>query len=261
MIEAVLLDLDNTLLHLDEKEFISSYLRLLSAKFSDVLSPKEFTNDFLSATSTMVRNCSSKTNIEAFLDDFNESVPTISKDEVLSRFTSFYSNEYTQLAGLCTPNPFTKDIMEKLLAMTSTKIVLATNPLFPRSAVLERISWAGIDAENFDLITHCENMHCSKPRTEYFLEICEKIAVKPNSCLMVGNDMTNDIAAGYIGMITYLVIDKQTPYFDPIKSLQKEISQDEIAPLPDFCGSLEELLLLIDLASGCSDQLEDRSHK
>ncbi|MFQ5978892.1 MAG: HAD family hydrolase [Candidatus Heimdallarchaeota archaeon] len=261
MIEAVLLDLDNTLLHLDEKEFISNYLRLLSASFSDVLSPKDFTNDFLRATSAMVRNCSSKTNLEAFFDDFNEFVPTLSKDEVLSRFTSFYSNEYTQLAGLCTPNPFTKDIIEKLVAMTSTKKVLATNPLFPRSAVLERISWAEIDTGIFDLITHCENMHCSKPRKEYFLEICEKIAVKPNSCLMVGNDMTNDIAAGRIGMITYLVIDNQTPYFAPIKSLQKEMSQDEIVALPDFCGSLKDLLLLFNLASGCSDQLEERSHK
>ncbi|MHA2371012.1 MAG: hypothetical protein ACXADX_19525, partial [Candidatus Hodarchaeales archaeon] len=88
MIEAVLLDLDNTLLYLNEKEFMSHYLALLTPKFSDILSPNEFIRVFLKATGTLMRNCGSKTNLEAFLEDFELEISTISRNEILERFES-----------------------------------------------------------------------------------------------------------------------------------------------------------------------------
>lgn len=252
MIEAVLLDLDNTLLYLNEKEFMSHYLALLTPKFSDILSPKEFIGVFLKATGTLMRNCGPKTNLEAFLEDFKRDVTTISKDEILNRFESFYSNEFAQIEKICAPNSLTGPLTEKLATMKHLKVILATNPVFPRVAVLERLSWAKITAEIFELITDCEIMHCCKPRKEYFIEVSKMINVNPMSCLMVGNDRINDMAAGSLGMKTFLVQENQSLDSTEFTSIQNEIAQNVEIPPPDFCGSLRDLVLLLNLI-GCSD--------
>ncbi|MFX0117558.1 MAG: HAD family hydrolase, partial [Candidatus Hodarchaeota archaeon] len=230
---------------------------------SDVLTPIDFKAAFLRATGVLMRNCGSNTNLEAFLKDFSEFLPTISRDEILSRFMSFYSNEYAQIGKICIENPLARNLIEKMSEFNSLKVVLATNPVFPRLAVLERLSWARIDAGIFDLITDCENMHSCKPRQEYFLEISEKIDVNPISCLMVGDDKINDMAAGTLGMTTFLVLEKQTPRLDAFRSIQKELAlvQNIKIPLPDFCGSLKDFLSLLDLVSHCSDHSKDLSHK
>ncbi|MHA2272261.1 MAG: HAD family hydrolase [Candidatus Hodarchaeales archaeon] len=247
MIEAVLLDLDNTLLYLNEKEFMSHYLALLTPKFSDILSPNEFIRVFLKATGTLMRNCGSKTNLEAFLEDFELEISTISRNEILERFESFYSKEFAQIGKICVSNPLANHLTEKLATMKQLKLILATNPVFPRVAVLERLSWAEIPADIFHLITDCEIMHCCKPRTEYFAEVTKMIDIDPMSCLMVGNDRINDMAAGSLGMKTFLVQENQSHNPSEFTSIQNELAQNVEIPPPDFCGSLRDLLLLLNL--------------
>jgi FMN phosphatase YigB (HAD superfamily) len=84
-------------------------------------------------------------------------------------------------------------------------MVLATNPLFPRIAIEERIRWAGIDPDAFSLITAFEDMHYCKPQIEYYREILEIINKRPEQCLMVGNDAEEDMIARILGMKTFLL--------------------------------------------------------
>ena len=79
-------------------------------------------------------------------------------------------------------------------------MVLATNPVFPKVAVLERLSWSGMKPEEFVLITYMENSKYCKPDPRYFLEICEKLGTTPDQCMMVGNDEFYDASCRKVGM-------------------------------------------------------------
>jgi len=70
--------------------------------------------------------------------------------------------------------------------------------------VEHRLEWAGVLDFPYALITTYENMHNCKPSPRYYLEIAEKIARKPEECIMVGNDAEADIApAAKAGMRTF----------------------------------------------------------
>ena len=90
------------------------------------------------------------------------------------------------------------------------KVVLATNPVFPMAAQLERISWIGLEKSDFDLITSYENSNFCKPNPKYYLDICDKIGVAPENCLMIGNDESDDMkGASMAGMECFLVTDNR----------------------------------------------------
>ena len=84
--------------------------------------------------------------------------------------------------------------------------VLATAPLFPDIAVRQRIRWAGLEPEDFAYITTYENSHYAKPNPDYYRELLEKLGKKGENCLMVGNDVAEDmIPARCAGMQVFLL--------------------------------------------------------
>ncbi|MCR5720084.1 MAG: HAD-IA family hydrolase, partial [Lachnospiraceae bacterium] len=87
------------------------------------------------------------------------------------------------------------------------KVILATNPLFPRTAVLSRMGWAGVKEEDFEHITTYENSTYAKPNPGYYTEILEKINANPEECLMVGNDAVEDTAAKKAGIDVFILTD------------------------------------------------------
>ena len=46
-----------------------------------------------------------------------------------------------------------------------------------------------------------------KPNPDYYREICEKMNLNPADCVMVGNDVTEDMAARELGMDVFLLTD------------------------------------------------------
>ena len=84
-------------------------------------------------------------------------------------------------------------------------LCLATNPIFPTSATLERLRWSGVDPAFFRFIPGLETMSTCKPRLEYYLDLATRLNVEPSECLMVGNDMEQDLPASEVGMGTFLV--------------------------------------------------------
>ena len=57
-------------------------------------------------------------------------------------------------------------------------------------------------------------MHFCKPYAEYYWEIAELIGCAPGECLMVGNAPVFDLAAGKVGMKTFLLGDGPRPQAD-----------------------------------------------
>ena len=80
-------------------------------------------------------------------------------------------------------------------------------PIFPAIATRKRIAWAGLAPEDFELYTTYENSRYCKPNLEYYKEIINELGAKPEECLMVGNDVGDDMVAGKLGMKVFLLTD------------------------------------------------------
>ena len=87
------------------------------------------------------------------------------------------------------------------------QVALATNPIFPAVATESRIRWAGLKPEDFALYTTYENIGYCKPNPDYYWKITKRLGVRPEQCLMVGNDVTEDMIAETIGMEVFLLTD------------------------------------------------------
>lgn len=58
------------------------------------------------------------------------------------------------------------------------QLVVATESHFSEIAIYERMAWAGVDTEDFSLITTYENSCYTKPNPEYYkylLKVCTRI--------------------------------------------------------------------------------------
>jgi len=206
MFKALLFDLDGTLLPNDVDIFISQYTKLLSRKVSHLVEPNKFIHQLLSSTGVMVRDKDkNKTNQEVFLEDFFQGIG-LPKEILMPIFDEFYANDFLELKQYMQPNPCVERIMQKAFAKGFI-VVVATNPVFPLTAIKQRLAWAGVDGFTYKLVTSYENMHFCKPNQEYYAEILELIGCAPEECLMIGNDVEEDLVAQKVGLKTFLVED------------------------------------------------------
>lgn len=213
MFKAILFDLDATLLNIDMDFFLKKYFEKMAALAAEwgFNHPEKLVPRVLKSTGVMIADVNPGTsNEEAFMQDFLADGIFGSPAAVKSFFDKFYKVGFPQLAGYCKSIPGIPDMMEKLFAR-GVQVVIATNAVFPLKALSDRIEWAGIGHFKYELVTSYEIMHFCKPHPEYYLEIADKIKERPEDCLMVGNDMREDLAAGLVGMKTFLVEDMLIP--------------------------------------------------
>jgi FMN phosphatase YigB (HAD superfamily) len=240
LLKAVLFDLDNTLIHFDEREFFEAYIPRISTVFSDMMPPETLITKLLLSTQMLVNNNGQMSNAEYFMSSFSLGYEGY-KEEIWKRFIKFYETEFDRFQALVSVTPGVREVFVKL-KKTGMKLVIASNPIWPQIVQMKRLSWAGLGDWNFELVTHIENMSYCKPHIEYYLEICQKINEKPEGCLMVGNDPVNDLVVAKIGMKTFLVTDGSE--FDGSElELSKSIRDDTAVELiaPDFQGLLSDV--------------------
>ena len=82
------------------------------------------------------------------------------------------------------------------LKQKGIRVILATNPLFPRIATQKRIRWAGLEPEDFEFYTTFEDIGYCKPNPDYYREVLRRADLDAADCLMVGNDVAEDMMAG-----------------------------------------------------------------
>lgn len=205
-IKVILFDLDGTLLPMDQDIFVKTYFGLLAKKMASYgYEPDKLIEAVWAGTSAMVKNDGSKSNEEAFWERFAQVYGDKVKDDI-PLFDEFYRKEFAGAKEVCGYNPQAAEAIVKLKKM-GFRIGLATNPLFPSVATENRIRWAGLEPEDFEFFTTYENSKHCKPNPEYYVDIVQKLNVKPEECLMVGNDVTEDMIAGKIGMKVFLLTD------------------------------------------------------
>jgi len=204
--EAILFDLDGTLLPMDQEVFIKAYFGALAKKLAPLgYDPQTLIKNVWAGTVAMIKNDGSKTNEKAFWDLF---VSFYGKGvlEHLPYFDDFYKNEFHTAKQVCSPNARIPVLISSLKAR-GFRLALATNPIFPAAATEARIAWAGLDKNDFEVITTYENIGFCKPNPAYYAKVVSCLGLEPEQCVMIGNDVSDDLPAATLGMKVFILTD------------------------------------------------------
>lgn len=205
-ITTILFDLDGTLLPMDNDEFTKSYFRLITRALAPHgYDPEVLVKAILTGIAAMVKNDGTQSNEAAFWKAFSG----IYGEKAFADkpiFDKFYKNAFQNAKASCGYDPKAAAVVRKLKE-AGYRIVLATNPIFPGEAVESRISWAGLSPKDFEWYTSYENIGFCKPNPEYYREIIRRLNTAAEECIMVGNDVTEDMIAQSAGMKVFLLTD------------------------------------------------------
>ena len=162
--------------------------------------------------------------------DFIPRIP-LSEEVLLPLLVDFYEKDFAKLAV----HSRTKPLARKTIQCAFDKgleVVIATNPVFPRLAVEHRLNWADLGDFSYRLVTSYEIMHFCKPHTEYYAEILSRLGRKASDCLMIGNDVQEDLSARKLGIKTFLLRDQL-------------INRTGEVPLTEFQGHMDDLFRFV----------------
>ena len=205
-IRYILFDLDGTLLPMDQELFVKAYFGRLAGRLAPLgYEPEKLIKAIWSGTGAMIKNDGSQTNEAAFWSHFSTIFgEDARKDE--PEFETFYRTDFQQVQSVCGFEPKAAQVIQELKSMGYT-LALATNPIFPAIATESRMRWAGLKQEDFVLYTTYENSSHCKPNPDYYRDILTQLNAAPEECLMVGNDVTEDMVAETLGMKVFLLTD------------------------------------------------------
>ncbi|MBP3654859.1 MAG: HAD family hydrolase [Oscillospiraceae bacterium] len=205
-IKYIMFDLDGTLLPMDQEVFVKEYLKGLVTKLVPYgFDPKAVSDGLWAGTGAMVKNDGSRMNYDVFWDVFCSFTGERAL-EYLDVVDDFYANEFQKIKDVCGFAPAANETIRKIKAM-GYEVILATNPLFPKEATESRVRWAGMNPDDFKLITVYTNSRFCKPNLAYYQEILDKIGALPEECVMIGNDAKEDMIAESLGIKVFLLTD------------------------------------------------------
>ncbi|NHK32876.1 MAG: HAD family hydrolase [Asgard group archaeon] len=202
-ITTILLDMDSTLNKIDEIAFSQEYFQLLHENYFSEFDLQFFYETLTEITrNVMLSKNSKELTVNTFMKELSKSFKKPAK-KIYEKFKTYYTNEYSNLKKYVKPAKYSKKAV-KLCFEKEYTVIIATTPIFTEHAIMQRLNWSGVADFNYKLITHAENMHFSKPREEYYLEIQKKMKLKSDECIMIGNEFLADIVAPTkLGMKTF----------------------------------------------------------
>lgn len=195
MLKAVLFDLDGTLLPMDQNIFMKDYFGRLIRRLVPIgYTPELFLAAMKAGITAMTVNDGSRTGEEAYWAAYT-SVSHTDLSKELPILDVFYNTEFDEVSAVCGYNPKAAELVGSL-KQKGLRVILATNPLFPRIATQKRIRWAGLQPEDFEFYTTFEDIGYCKPNPDYYREVLLRANLYAADCLMVGNDVAEDMIAG-----------------------------------------------------------------
>lgn len=216
MTKALLFDLDGTLLPMDTEDFVKQYFKAFSPKAAAHMEEEVFINALLKGTGAMIANVKpERTNQEVFEETFI-ALTKVDRETFWPVLDRFYEETFPTLSHLTQPTPLARKVVEEALDQ-GYRVAIATNPVFPRAAIEQRIKWAGVDHLPFEVVTVYEESNFTKPHRQYYEMICDRLKLAPEQCIMIGNDVQEDMGVSEFGMKNFLVhghvIDRGNPQY------------------------------------------------
>ena len=206
MKKVILFDLDGTLLPMDQDVFVKTYFGALAKKLAGYgYDPEKLIESIWIGTKAMIKNVGEKTNEEVFWDKMEEIYGAGARADE-PKFDEFYRQNFEDVRVSCGFNPKAAETIA-FLKNAGFRIALATNPIFPAIATESRMRWAGLNKADFELYTTYENSRRCKPNPAYYEDILRELDVEGKDCLMVGNDVREDMVAATLGMDVFLLTD------------------------------------------------------
>ncbi len=208
-LKALLLDLDDTLLENPMATFIPAYFRALTDFVTEIRPPERLIEQLLIATRTMDGgDGTGPSNEEVFADAFFGGLG-VPREELEPVFERFYAEAFPMLRPLTGARPAAPKIVE-WAGRRGLQVAIATNPVFPRTAIEQRMEWAGVGVDRFEYahVTSYENSHTTKFHPSYYREILDVLGRRPEECLMVGDNWSWDMVnAAEVGIPGYWIAD------------------------------------------------------
>jgi len=234
MIRCVMFDLDATLLPMDQDAFLRSYMKKLCAFLAQYgFAPQAVAAAVMKGTGAMIYNDGRQTNEDAFWQVFSAEMKTDMR-QYESALEHFYQTEFDTLKSVTYPSPKAAECI-RTVKESGRLAILATNPVFPVVATRARMRWAGLNINDFAIVTTYDNSSYCKPNPAYFLDLARRLGLQPSECLMVGNDTSDDMAAREAGLSVFLLTECL------INSRNEDISQYPHGNYDDLLAHLRAL--------------------
>lgn len=240
----LLLDLDDTLLDNSMDTFLPAYFQAIGKHLSHIVPPDKLLPLLLSSTREMVENNRIDRSLKQVFDQAFYPALGVQPKEIQESIDSFYSNAFPSLRSLTQPRPDAVALIREAVKR-KYRLVLATSPLFPRTAIEQRVNWAGLSPEDFSLIPSYETNYFTKPNPAYFAELLASLGWPEGPVVMVGDDLFNDILpAQKAGFRTYWL--SPEPWAVSEDS-EVETAHGELGGLLEWLDSISEEQLRPDL--------------
>jgi FMN phosphatase YigB (HAD superfamily) len=192
----ILFDLDDTLLGNEMNNFIPAYLQSLAKRMAVVSDPALLIKTLLSATRQMIENLDPGQRLEAKFDAAFYPTLNLTRQDVQGIIDTFYVEDFPKLRGLTQLRPEAVRVVKQIINR-GDQAAIATNPLFPLTAIQQRLNWAGLPVKDipFVMVPSYETFHFAKPNPAYYAEYLAQLGWPKIPIVMVGNDVDSDIGA------------------------------------------------------------------
>jgi FMN phosphatase YigB (HAD superfamily) len=191
LIRGLMFDLDNTLLSIDVDEFVERYTRAAAAR----LVPEDPERGWAVVTGASYRMLTDRAARESNRDRLLASLSAeLGVDPLVlwPRLESVASEVLPALRTLATPIAGARETVLEA-RRRGLRIALATNPIYPRAVIVERMRWAGLSADDVDFVACLESCASTKPHAAYFTELAAALGLAVDECLMIGDDPDQDV--------------------------------------------------------------------
>jgi len=203
----LLFDLDDTLLDTNLDAFLLAYFKKLAGSMTSFVPPEKFISELLRSTQIMYASKSANATLEEVFNRNFYPALGVPRDEMSAALDHFYDEVFPTLESLTRPRPQAIELVEWAFSQ-GWNVSIATDPLFPRKAILHRLRWAGLAPEKFpfSLISDFHSFHFAKASVSYFPEFLAGIGWVDEPVLMVGDSMERDVIPSQkAGLPVYLL--------------------------------------------------------
>jgi FMN phosphatase YigB (HAD superfamily) len=203
----LLFDLDGTLLSNPMQSFVPGYMKALSSYMAPIIDPEIFFQALMASTQRMLRNQDPDCYLKDVFDASFYPMLGIPQGTIMPALEQFYVQIFPTLKSLTSPIPEAVRVVQAAFKQNDT-LAIATNPLFPLTAIEQRLDWAGLSPEEypFSIVPSYENAHFAKPNPAFLAELLARLGWPEGPVVMVGDDPDNDVRCGLeLGLPVYHV--------------------------------------------------------